>query len=147
MIETVAETKNDLLLRELTAIEERDGVLKPEAVVEFAQDETTELHKHFTWDDGEAAKQHRLWQARQIIRVVVTVIHGKDSEVTTKAFVNFAPSERHSGGYRSIAVVLSDEELKTRMLRTAMKELSVFRKKYAELKELASIFEAIDKIV
>lgn len=145
-MDTVFETKNELLLRELTEIEERDGVLKPEAVVEFAKNENTELHSHFTWDDGEAAKQHRLWQARQIIRVVVTTVKGKEGEVTTKAFVNFAPSEKYGGGYRSIVSVLSNSELKTRMLQDAMKELAIFRKKYAELKELTSIFDAIDKL-
>ena len=50
------------------------GVLRPEDVVSFAADPDTELHSRFEWDDTEAAQQYRLWQARQLIRVTVTVL-------------------------------------------------------------------------
>ena len=32
------------------------GFLRPQDVVEYARNQETELHKRFTWDDGEAAE-------------------------------------------------------------------------------------------
>jgi hypothetical protein len=38
------------------------GALRPEDVVEFAQNPETALYDCFTWDDKEAARQWRLWE-------------------------------------------------------------------------------------
>ncbi len=54
-------SKGDLIKQELEALAEaNNGILRPEIVVE--------------WDDTEAAKQYRLWQARQIIKVAINVL-------------------------------------------------------------------------
>jgi hypothetical protein len=55
-------------LRELHA---RDGRVTPESFVELATPEDSPLHRFFEWNDAEAARQHRLHQARQIVRTVV----------------------------------------------------------------------------
>ncbi len=53
---------------------EGGGVLHPANVVEAAQDPASPLHADFEWDDGEAAIQHRLNQARTLIRAVVRIM-------------------------------------------------------------------------
>lgn len=139
--------ERDLVLEELLAIEERDGVLKSEAVVEFAENPETELHNHFDWNNKTAGYQWRLWQARQLIRAKVTVIKNNGDEIVTNAFVHIEEDEDLERGYRSIAVILSDADLKSRMLATALKELQTFKKKYAHLKELTHVFEAIEEVL
>ncbi len=68
-------SKGDLIKQELEALAEaNNGILRPEIVVEFARDAKTALHSRFEWDDTEAAKQYRLWQARQIIKVAINVL-------------------------------------------------------------------------
>lgn len=136
----------NLILDELTLIEKRDGIVTPEAVVEFAKDETTQLHGQFNWDDGEAAHQWRLFQARQVIRAMVTIIPNENENVVTKALVHVIETTRNIAGYMSVGKVLSDEEYRKQMLDTAHRELKTFRKKYAHLKELASLFDVIDSL-
>ena len=41
--------------------------VKPEQIVKAAEDERSELHKCFTWDDSAAANKWRLYEARQIV--------------------------------------------------------------------------------
>jgi len=54
----------------LDELNEAHGHLTPDLVVQAAQDEQSPIHSIFEWDDGKAAHQHRLWQARRLIRSV-----------------------------------------------------------------------------
>ena len=135
------------IFSELETIRQRHGgVLKPSDVVHFARNPKTELHKQFSWDNDVAGHQYRLWQARQLIRVTVGIIPG--TEIKSRIFVSMmADRSEEDGGYRAMADVLGDAEQRGLMLEEALAELDVFRRKYARLKELASVFEAIDVIV
>jgi len=42
-------------------------IINPEAIVKKAEDNTTELHKCFEWDNSKAAHNYRKHQARKII--------------------------------------------------------------------------------
>lgn len=118
------------------------GLVHPEAVVDSARPKSSPLHSRFEWDDGEAGHQYRLWQARQLIRVVVDLLPGTDTQ--TEVFVSLKSDRRH-GGYRVVAEVLSDRQLREQMLRDALDELEFFRDKYKSLRELAEVFAAIKK--
>jgi len=77
--------RNSAIQQELESIRRSaGGLLRPEDVVEFARSPETALHEEFTWDDSEAAHQYRLWQARQVIRVNVTVIGNTESKVAVR---------------------------------------------------------------
>ncbi len=92
-----------------------------------------------------AAEQYRLQQARQLIRVTVQMLPGENKE--TQVFVSLTPDrEEAAGGYRIVAEVLSDEQLRSQMLSDALAELELFRAKYKRLKELAAVFEAMESI-
>jgi len=131
---------------ELHAIAKRDGgVLQPLAVVSYARSTDTALHSCFTWDDTKAAEQYRLWQARQVIRVVVGVIVPKVEQ--TRVFVSLLDDrQQEGGGYRLTKVVLCDMDARKRLLAEAMAELQVFKRKYAIFKELSPIFAAMRKV-
>ena len=137
---------NDAVLRELQQIAKRHrGVLRPHDVVEFARDDSTALHSKFTWDDTEAANQYRLWQAREVIRVRVTVL--EKAGVEYRAFVSLGRDRiRPRGGYRVTADVLSDGEMRGELLSEALDELERFQIKYQKLTELAPVFEAAKKV-
>lgn len=79
-----------IIATELLAICERDGKLLPEAVVQAAEPEDSPLHHRFEWDDAIAGHEHRLSQARHLIRKVkVQVItNPKLPPVYTRAFVH-----------------------------------------------------------
>ena len=124
--------------------EKHNGLLQPDAVVKEAKPKTSPLHSYFEWNNSAAAYQHRLWQARSLIRVAVEIIAGVDSPVDV--FVSLSNDRgKKRGGYRLMVDVLSDGDLREQMLSDALKELVVFRDKYKALRELAEVFHAITK--
>lgn len=135
----------DLIKQELEIIRQKTGgILYPKDVVGYAEDESTSLHSQFEWDNTEAAHQHRLWQARQLIRTVIAVLPNKTEPV--QIYVSLKTDRREEGGYRYIVDVLSDEEKRTQMLSDALEALQYWERKYQELTELKPIFEAAQKV-
>lgn len=137
----------DAIAKELKRLaDENRGLLLPEAVVEAARDEDSPLHSRFEWDDSKAAEAHRLWQARQLIRVTVNIIGGAE-EAEERVWVSLK-SDRYgeTGGYRSLVKVMTDAEMRVQLLAQALDEMELFRAKYQRLKELAEVFQAMKKV-
>ena len=122
-----------------------DGTIKPEAVVAYAENPETALHSRFEWDQDKAAHQHRLWQAREIIRVHVTIL--PQDERPVRAYVSL-PSDRvkPGGGYRGIADVLENPDWRAELLAVALDELGRWQAKYKHLNELSRIFAEAEKL-
>jgi hypothetical protein len=139
--------KRDQYLAELREISSQNGgMLRPPDVIEFAKNPKTALHGCFTWDDTEAAHAWRLQQARQVIRVAVTVLPGEDP-LKYRAFVSLKDDRYNDQGYRAMVDVMSDGHLRTTVLAEAMMEMQTFMSKYEGLKELAGVFEAMANVV
>lgn len=121
------------------------GILKPIDTVKFARDPKSALHSKFEWDDSEAAHQHRLWQARQLIAVHVQYI-GSDKR-PTRVFVSLVEDryDRDGGGYRTLQDVMVDPIMRASLLNQALLDLERFQEKYNRLLELRPIFDAISK--
>jgi len=139
--------KNPRVIATIKSLRDRRGLILPSSVVEAARSSRSPLHKYFDWNDNKAAHEWRLQQARYLIRQCVEVIElVKDKPQDIHVFVSL-PSERNKkGGYRLMVDVLNDEERCGKMLQAALDELMRVRNKYANLRELASIFEAIDRV-
>ena len=132
---------NKSVIAELEDIRvENGGILKPEDVVERASDPSNVLHSRFTWDDTEAAQQYRLWQARHLIKICVTVLPNRSE--STQVYVSLKSDRIGDTGYRPVVDVLADVELRQQLLSDALEDLKRFQHKYAELKELAEVFDA-----
>jgi hypothetical protein len=84
------------------------------------------MHSMFEWDDTEAARQHRLNQARQLIRMlsVEIVIQGREEPAHTRAFVSIYESQ---------------------LVRRALSEANAWRRRYQDVAELADVFEAMER--
>ncbi len=137
--------KTAAIARELRRIAKSNGgLLLPAKVVEAARPKSSPLHSSFEWDDTEAAENYRLWQARQLIRVVVEQVPGMSG--STEVFVSLSKDRFDGKGYRVVAEVCKDEDLRAQMLEDALTELEIFKLKYRRLKELTVIFEAIEKV-
>lgn len=99
---------------------EIDCPKKPEAVVEVARDEKKELHRCFEWDDEKAAEQHRLEQARYVLRQI-SVTHEIDTPeqphrtITVRVYenVDIGNNER---GYIETEKALADVDLRAQVL-------------------------------
>lgn len=122
------------------------GELTPGDVVADAKNNNSPLHSFFEWDDGAAAQQYRLQQARGLIRAVVAVIVSDDAPAKrTQAFVHIA--EAGAPHYRATDHAMSQERTREMVLRQAFKEFRAWQKRYEHLEELATLFSAVDKMV
>jgi len=106
--------------------------LVPEKIVEFAENETTELHKCFTWDDSEAAHKFRLHEARQVVSCVLTVDLAEEKEpIIFRAFESVVIDDKRQ--YVPTRKILTDDNLKDQVFKeifSAIGELSAKAKTY-----------------
>lgn len=139
--------KTDQIKQELEALAEaNNGILHPETVVEFARNPGTALHHRFEWDDTEAAKKFRLWQARELIRVTVTVLPNENQD-EYRVFVSLKSDRYQGGGYRALVDVMSDDQMRKELLGQAYNDFKLWQKKYQQLKELAPVFDKMAEIM
>jgi hypothetical protein len=123
------------------------GVLQAEDVVEFARNKRTALHEEFEWDDSLAAQQHRIEQARRVIRLTLTVVESPAGTQAIPMYVSLVSDRQQpGGGYRPLVDVMSAEDMREELLRQALGDLKSVRKRYEQLQELRPIFRAIEKV-
>ena len=136
--------RRNLIRQELEQIARKKGTLNPHDVVNFARNSRTALHKCFIWDDSKAAEQWRLHQARNIIRLIVEIpMNGNDKEY--KVFVSLRDDRQNKIGYRPLISVMTNDELREKLLEDALADMQTFRDKYKELKELSETFAAMER--
>lgn len=137
--------------RELLAIQKQYGVIQPQSVVKAASNSRSPLHRYFCWDDTEAAKNYREWQARQLISSVHVIVVGDESKPAVRAFVNVAPTEDEDigmpdRGYMSTASITGRKSYESQVLQFAHDQLLRWRKKFGELEAFFGVVRAIDAI-
>ncbi len=101
----------------LTQIAKRNGGrLMVDDVLAEAKSGSSPLHRHFEWDDTEAAEQYRRQQARALIqRCRIQLVETEPVQI--RAFVSLPTDRENGGGYRLITEVAGDTYLKEEMLR------------------------------
>jgi len=113
----------------------------PEDIVDAARDESTELHKCFTWDDTEAAERWRKQEARDIVcKLVITEENKPNDKPEIRVFYKVEDGE----GYKPTEFVVKHDDEYAKLLERAYAELRAFKIKYSCLKELREIFDLID---
>lgn len=123
------------------------GELTPEDVLADAKHDNSPLHSYFEWNDSEAAHQHRLSQARGLIRSVVAIYVDEEKKkpaVRAKAYVHVPePSAPH---YREASHAMSQAKTRQMVLQRAWRELQAWKARYKDLKEFSDLFEVIDEV-
>jgi len=129
----------------LKIAKEHNGIIRPAIVIEKARDSKSPLHNCFEWDNSKAAEAFRLEQARGLIRTYVTVF----SEEThpQDVFVSLSTDRKAGGGYRVLADVIGDADMKKILLKDALNEMVYFTKKYNRLQELASVIKVMNEVM
>lgn len=127
---------------ELERIYNSKGRLEPKDIVEESRPENAPLHPCFEWDDAVAAEKYREVQAGNLVRCIVTECETKEKEIVeVRAF----PCVQQT--YTPIEVVVNSEDKMDELLRNALSDLIVIKKKYKVLKELSSVFDEIDDVL
>jgi len=138
--------KRDEIKKELEIIKERnDGIIRAQDIVDYARNPNTALHTQFEWDDSIAAEKFRIQQARQVLRVFVSVV--KNDQPPIRTFVSL-DSDRlnRGGGYRDVGDVLKTTNGRTQLIQQALREFTMWKNKFELLQELIPIFEEAEKL-
>jgi hypothetical protein len=121
------------------------GILRAINIVAFARNPKSALHAKFEWDNSKAAHEYRLWQARELIAVFVTVVHQGHGPV--RAFVSLRTDRMiPGGGYRATADVMADAALRKQLLAEALDDADRWKAKYELLTELVPVFKELAKL-
>ena len=122
-----------------------------EDIVKHATPKNNALHPEFTWDDAEAAHEHRKNEARAMLRSLEVVYAEaadigptKLYEVVTAPVVEGEPKRKV---YRSTADILEDPIARDELLSNAIRDALAFRRRYRMLSELQTVFQTIDDFV
>jgi hypothetical protein len=123
------------------------GEITPEDVVEAARSLNNPLHPYFQWDDSKAAQEHRLAQARSLIRSVVAIY--RDPKISKEpvrmvAFTHIRDGE--ASHYRDTSEAMRVKTTRAAILKRAWDELKQWRRRYQTLREFADLFDAIDDL-
>lgn len=125
--------------------EQFKGELTPEDVLADAKNNNSPLHSFFEWDDSAAAHQHRLNQARGLIRTIVAVYTHDDKPATRmRAYVHI--NDNAAPHYRETSHAMSVKATRDMVLQSAWREFQSWRRRYADLREFAEIFDAADAV-
>jgi hypothetical protein len=116
------------------------------AVIEAARPPDSPLHPGFTWDVEQAARERWTDQARNIIRSVVRHRMPTDAPEAPRIIQCYvAIGDRDVGSrFTTTARALSEPDLRQRVLRDAIAQLSGWRERFGHLQELSRVINAID---
>jgi hypothetical protein len=134
--------------RELRRLEQRDGIITPPAIVEAARVKSSSLHRHFQWDDNKAAEEFRLWQARQLVGVV---LYQRPPDGLQRVYTSVIVETTTNGdtemvrAYVSTERCLHDPEMRQQVLQQAVAEIGRWAHKYRCFHELRTIVAVVDK--
>jgi len=128
----------------LMNIREIRGRLIAADVLEVAKPLDNALHRYFEWDDAAAAEQHRLSQARLLVRSVVLVETSQGEIRPIRAFAKVTTEEINS--YEPIGSVMADKTLREAVLREVRSEIKSLREKVATFEELGDVLSALDRV-
>jgi hypothetical protein len=134
---------SERIKQELLAIQRasKDRMLHAGQVVSWARTHAkSALHSRFQWNNEKAAHEYRLWQARQLITIHIV------NEQGLPQIVSLSIDRSGAGGYRLMDDVLAQRDLTEIMLGDALKELNRVQETYAQVKQLASVWDEVERV-
>lgn len=123
-------------------LEDRQGRITAEKLVQAAADPKHPMHKDFLWDDAKAGHKHRLDQARAFIAQVRVQITTSTKKVVVPAYVRDMDASPRQG-MRSIARVQTDREA---ALETLLYETTRLQAMLERCREIAAGLELEEEL-
>jgi hypothetical protein len=134
---------NDAILHELDALRDGTGRLRPQDVVEAARNPESILHKHFEWDDHQAAQAHRISQARQLIRSVTINLVVREVELRSIAYVRDPLSPAKESSYLRMSQIEPASDIAREIVLT---ELGRVASALGRARGVAQALDIVDEI-
>ena len=114
--------------------------LTAQNLVDVSKPKDAPLHDAFEWDNKVAGNEWRKHQARNLIHSLMIV---QEDREPIKMYFNL---ERTEPEYKSINLILENEDDYHKMMENALREMRAFQMKYAKLQELTPVFMAIEML-
>ena len=138
--------------KELARIQERDGCVRPSVIVAESKRVKAPLHDEFEWDNDKAGHEHRLSQARRLIRVTVmrddTGVESRWVHVpVAKVEQPTAVIQEREGVYKPIRVVAKDPHDYRKCLHELMKQREAMDRTIRELQRAARVHNPKVKLI
>ncbi len=116
-------------------------MLVPEEAYTYAKNHRNgDIAKRLNWDDKECGDLYRIDQIRKMIHIYIVDEEGEPE------FVSLSIDRVDGKGYRPIKDVVSNKMLSSIMLQDAFNDLERMQVKYARVKELTSVWNALGKV-
>lgn len=131
---------------EVLEVEKSNG-LTPKNILERAKDSSSNLHNLFEWDNSVAAEKFRLEQARGLIQNIKIIVGEKMIRGFESVRVIVNDTGEMKNTYLPIMDILSNEEYREQKIVEALNNITYWRAKFQDLKELKPIFVSIDKVL
>lgn len=139
----------------LQKLAKEHGQLTPEIVIDYAKPQESPLHQFFQWDDSKAAELYRLEQARGLIRrIKVEYVTEETKTVTVRAYHCITPEipttddngdeQPNRGVYVPLETAMSD--YRSQLMAQCKRDMESFKRKYAALKEVANVIDAMEAV-
>lgn len=132
---------------EIFKLRRQDGSYHPQDLVDFAADNPdSELHKTFQWNDEQAGRAYRLWQAREVIGRYAVRIEVNDRIETIP--VISVPSLRGTvdGSYLERDAIGANEAYRGEVLAETQAKLRTMRETFGPLlPELKTVWSAVKR--
>lgn len=93
------------------SIKAKHGTLSPSTVVRDAAADDHPLHPSFEWNDATAAHQHRLNQARAILRLPRTTVVIEGCRIISPSYVHDPGAAKGEQGYVAVAEIKSESQV------------------------------------
>jgi hypothetical protein len=124
-----------------------NGVCTARALLDASRAEDAPTHRYFEWDDQKAAEEHRVAQARSLIRAIRFVADTRDGEIEQHAF--HAVKLEGSRGYVSAKRVVASRDMADQVIKASMQRLAMWRMQHANLRSFLgdTLFQAIDEAI
>jgi len=134
------------VIEEILQIEKEDG-LTATNLLERAKDKESPLHKFFDWSDVKAGVKWRLHQARLLLNEIKVIVNEIEMPGIESVIVktNTLSEEEAERVYKPINEILSNEDLRVQVIRTALTHIEYWKNQYSIYGELKPIVTSIEK--
>ena len=131
----------------LALAELHQGRVTPEIVVEAARDPDSPLHSAFTWDDAQAAHEHRLAQARVLLRRVRVEIETGTRLIRVPYFTRDPEAAPQEQGYLTLPRLRAQQDLARAAAVAAMSRAARALADAKDFCEALGFSEEVDEVL
>ena len=131
-------------------MDKNNGSATPDDIVDEARKKRSPIHKEFEWDDAKAAEIQRRTHAAYLLRSVEIIrddaptVRSRALEISREHATAKQPARNV---YKRVEDILADPVARDELLAGAVRDAIAFRRRYAALSELATVFAAMGQFI